>query len=112
MVGDSANNRVLIWNQLPTVNNQPADLCIGRSDYLSAIACTKATPASSPAYSFQGDLYVADSGSNRVLMFQQSPWRKTRPPVRSWGQPNLSARRQLGNDSAGTMARPALGASL
>src|ERR1700690_2661797 len=37
-VVDEANNRVLIWNSIPTQNNQPADVVLGQSDFVSATA--------------------------------------------------------------------------
>jgi len=33
IVADSANNRVLIWNTLPTVNGTPADIVLGQGNF-------------------------------------------------------------------------------
>ena len=43
-VADLGHNRVLIWNSIPTQNQQPADVVIGQPDFVSA----------SPNYSFSG----------------------------------------------------------
>lgn len=107
-VGDSANHRVLIWNQLPTVNNQPADLCIGQSDCLSAIAGTTQGRLRfvTGVQLSGGDLYVADNGNNRVLMFSK-PMAQNATASRVLGQPNfVSGAANLGNESASTMAGP------
>src|SRR6185295_14371491 len=37
-VADTQNNRVLIWNSIPTQNNQPADLVLGQPNFTSAPA--------------------------------------------------------------------------
>ncbi len=35
IVADTNNNRVLIWNSLPTSNNQPVDIVVGQNDFTS-----------------------------------------------------------------------------
>jgi hypothetical protein len=35
-VGDAALKRVLVWNSLPTANNQPADAVLGQENFTSA----------------------------------------------------------------------------
>ena len=35
VVADTDNNRVLIWNSIPTSNNQPADVVVGQSGFTS-----------------------------------------------------------------------------
>ena len=32
-VADTQNNRIMIWNSIPTTNNQPADLELGQSNF-------------------------------------------------------------------------------
>ena len=82
-VVDQGNNRVLIWNQLPTQSNAPADLVIGQPDFQSnldnhtspATAPPTADSLSSPSWAQLqgGKLYVADTGNHRVLLFD-SPY--------------------------------------
>jgi hypothetical protein len=33
VVSDSTNNRVLIWNSIPTANGVPADVVLGQPDF-------------------------------------------------------------------------------
>ena len=70
-VTDSANNRVLIWNTWPTTNKQPADLVLGQPDFTTAGTGTTATTLNGPRKLFyqSPNLYVADSGNHRVLIF-------------------------------------------
>ena len=34
-VADTRNNRILIWNSIPTQTNQPADIVVGQQDFTS-----------------------------------------------------------------------------
>lgn len=75
-VSDRNNNRVLSWPDAPSfVNGQAADLVIGQPDFSTTTANTggvSGSSLSSPsglAVDARGDLYVADSGNNRVLVF-------------------------------------------
>jgi uncharacterized protein (TIGR03437 family) len=85
-VADTQNNRVLIWNSIPTSNNQQADAVLGEPDFshngsnfcyasqtaLPATASELCNPASVTADN--GHIYVADLGFNRVLI-----WNTTNP---------------------------------
>jgi hypothetical protein len=81
IVVDSGNNRVLVWNQVPTGHGVPADLVIGQRDFVSCGANagggTYPTQASlrNPvdAWSDGSRLIVADSGNNRVLSWNTFP---------------------------------------
>ena len=77
-VSDTGNNRILAWkNSTGFSNGQPADLIIGQTDRYSTSAlgpgtAFSATGLSSPtgiAVDGNGNLYVADSGNNRILRF-------------------------------------------
>ncbi len=107
-VADSGNHRVLIWNQLPTTNNQPADLCLGQ------VSCSTASLGAGPGglrsvtgVSLSGGtLYVADAGNNRVLIFT-NPTTQTATASRVLGQPNMtSVGVNTGGQSASTLAAP------
>jgi hypothetical protein len=107
-VGDSVNNRVLIWNQLPTQNNQPADLCIGQPDCSSAIAATanNRLRGVGGVQLSGGALYVADTGNNRVLLFS-NPTTQGAVATRVLGQTSMvSAVANPGGESANTLAGP------
>jgi len=72
-VADTDNNRVLIWNSIPNVNGQPADVVLGQSAFDTNVS-TGFNPTDSSLKGPQGlefgpdgSLWVADSGNNRVL---------------------------------------------
>ena len=35
-VADTGNNRVMIWNSIPSKNNQPADLVLGQPNFTTS----------------------------------------------------------------------------
>lgn len=78
VVADTANNRVLIWDSLPTTNAQ-ATYVIGQSDFdgdspnqgnAAPTAATLSNPTS--AMIANGKLFVADQNNNRVLIYNMS----------------------------------------
>jgi hypothetical protein len=79
VVADTNHNRVLIWNQIPTVNNQAADVVLGQPDFLSTTLPPNNTPTAKSMRGPQGvwiqngKLYVADTQNNRVLIFNRIP---------------------------------------
>ncbi len=78
-VADQDNHRVLIWNQIPTQNNTPADLVIGQPDFQTKLpgtaTTTTATSLNAPSgvHLNRGRLFVVDSGCHRVLRYD-SPY--------------------------------------
>jgi uncharacterized protein (TIGR03437 family) len=78
VVGDTDHNRVLIWNRIPTTNNQPADVVVGQPNFKS-VSIPGNTPNAKSMRGPQGvwiqngRLYVADTGNNRVLIYNQIP---------------------------------------
>jgi sugar lactone lactonase YvrE len=77
-VADTANNRVLGWNNASALQNgEPADIVIGQNDFLSdapnqgMTSPSAATLAGPMGVAVDGahNLYVADSGNNRILEF-------------------------------------------
>jgi uncharacterized protein (TIGR03437 family) len=78
VVGDTDHNRVLIWNRIPTTNNQPADVVVGQPNF-KTVSVPGNTPNSKSMRGPQGvwiqngRLYVADTGNNRVLIYNQIP---------------------------------------
>lgn len=79
-VVDNDNNRVLIWNSIPTSNDQPADLVLGQADFVSttdnrggsAAANTLSNPYDG-VYFTSKQLFVGDTGNNRVLIWNSWP---------------------------------------
>ncbi len=75
IVADTGNNRVLIWNSLPTTSSQTPDVVIGQVDFVSNAAAGGANGLSSPraAIIAEGKLMIADSANHRVLIFNSIP---------------------------------------
>jgi hypothetical protein len=83
IVADTGNNRVLIWNTIPTASGTPANVVLGQADFVS-IAPNRGASADAGALnrpSFAGvfdidgaeKLVVVDSGNNRVLIWDVIP---------------------------------------
>jgi hypothetical protein len=70
-VSDTSNNRVLIWNSIPTKNNQAPDVVLGQTTLTGSGSGTTATTLASPRGIATDDkyLYVVDAGNNRVLSY-------------------------------------------
>jgi hypothetical protein len=93
-VSEKNNNRVLIWNSLPTRNQQPADLVLGQPDFTTATANTNGPSAQSLSwpefiYSDGASLYVSDRANNRVLKWNSIPTRNTQEANLVLGQPDM-----------------------
>lgn len=75
-VSDTSNNRVMAWrNAAAFANGAPADLILGQKDAFSTLPQGPGTAFSAGLTSptglavRDGNLYVADSGNNRILRF-------------------------------------------
>ncbi len=76
IVSDLLGNRVLIFNQIPTVNGASADLVIGQTDFTSISAGLGPEKLDFPGYptlSSDGKLFIPDANNNRVLAFNSVP---------------------------------------
>jgi hypothetical protein len=82
IVADAWNHRVLLWNEFPTRNAQPADIVIGQPDMQNNLPNTHGvgTTASSKnlywPYGVWSDgkhLWIADTGNRRVLFYDNIP---------------------------------------
>jgi hypothetical protein len=87
-VSDSSNNRVLVWNELPKENGQPADLVIGQVDFaqnkFNRNAEVSAGTLNDPYGLYLDEdpedddednwkLYIADRGNSRVVVWDELP---------------------------------------
>jgi uncharacterized protein (TIGR03437 family) len=102
-VADTGNNRVLAWKDaVGFTNGTPADLVIGQRDFFSTgangpgITGGLSTGFAAPTGLAvdQGDLYVADSGNNRILRFRKpfgTPPDQLSPDL-CIGQPSFNSR--------------------
>src|SRR5215831_4787144 len=95
VVADTNHNRVLIWNSIPSFNDQPADVVVGQPNFTST-----SIPGNTPnAQSMRGPqgvwiqngrLYVADTQNNRVLIYNRIPTSNGAAADVVLGQPNFT----------------------
>lgn len=113
-VSDFANNRVLLWNTIPTSNGQPADVVLGQPDPVSNSANT--LPTKGPlqfrtprnAVSDGTRLFVSDSGNHRVLIWNSFPRNGRTAPDLVLGQADMMGDKPNGGSalSAAGMSSP------
>ncbi len=114
-VADSGNNRILAWrNAVDGENAKQADLVIGQRDFFSTFALGPGTSLStglnSPtglAVDANGNLWVADSGNNRLLRYrkpfdQKDEGAELVMPDLVVGQADFSSRAANGGSAAPT----------
>jgi NHL repeat len=94
-VADTDNNRVLIWNSIPSSNNAPADVVVGQSSFEGPNAGLPGTTASTMrgpqgVWIQNGRLFVADTQNHRVLIFNSIPTTNGAAANVVLGQPNLT----------------------
>ena len=91
-VADTRNNRILIWNTIPTSNNAPADLVVGQSDMNSNDSGGGQTGLNWPVavYSDGTHLFVADSCNNRILIWNSIPTQNGAAADIVLGQPDFT----------------------
>ncbi|MCJ7764392.1 MAG: hypothetical protein MUP09_00410, partial [Thiovulaceae bacterium] len=77
IVADSQNNRVLIWNTVPTAIGAAADIVLGQEDFKSNIIIDPPTANSlsfpTALWSDGTQLIVLDAGNNRILVWNAFP---------------------------------------
>jgi hypothetical protein len=96
IVVDYMNNRVLIWNQIPTANAASADVVIGQKTMTNNQANQGGLSASSlsgprSAWVAGSKLFVSDGGNNRVLIFNTIPTSNNASADVVVGQPNFTS---------------------
>ncbi len=97
VVADTDNNRVLIWNSIPTSNGTPADLVLGQDNFTSA--GTALIPVATRMRAPQGvwiqgnRLFVADSLFHRILIWNNFPTSNNQTPDIVLGQPDFNTTR-------------------
>ncbi len=76
LVADAGNNRILIWNTVPTSNGVPADVVIGQTNFTSSGSGVSATQLNTPSGILvlpNGKLIITDNENNRVLIYNSIP---------------------------------------
>jgi hypothetical protein len=97
-VADTSNNRVLIFNTMPTGSYASADVVVGQPDFVSnqcnqggAGPTANALCGPSAVYSDGTRLFVADSGNNRVLIYSSIPTSNDASASVVIGQSNMTS---------------------
>jgi len=83
-VCDNVNNRVLIWDSIPTTNYEPADTVLGQSDFVHGAPndddqdgshdgqpSARTFDSPSGVYAYDDKLIVADTFNHRYLIFEE-----------------------------------------
>ena len=93
VVADTDNNRILIWNSIPTAIDQPADLVLGQPNFTSVTPGTSQTALRGPnGVWIQGSqLFVADTQNHRILIWNHIPTANNTPADLVLGEPNFTA---------------------
>lgn len=113
-VGDMYNNRVFIYNSVPTANNANADIVLGQPDFTSNSAnqggLVNAHSMNQPTnlFSYGPYLMIADSGNNRVLVYNSIPSSNNSSADVVVGQPSMTTavQNQGGNPAANALYTP------
>jgi len=114
IVSDCSNNRVLVYNSIPTSNNAPANVVIGQPDMYggsnnqggSVGANTLNCPGG--VYTDGTKLFIADYSNHRVLIFNHIPNSNNASADVVIGQPDMSSNssNQGGSVVANTLSSP------
>ncbi len=100
-VADTQDNRILIYNKIPTTNNAAADVVIGAPNFTTAVqldlvqsssvAPTAANMQTPVSVTTDGKrMYVSDLAQNRVLIWNTIPTTNGAPADIALGQQNLT----------------------
>lgn len=104
LVGDSGNNRVMYWAQIPRNSGTDATYVLGQSDFSRNVAGVGSASMRTP-YGIASDgtrIYVADAGNNRVLKFDAFPIANGAVALDVYGQDAFESRTPNDDDQDGT----------
>jgi hypothetical protein len=99
VIADTDNNRVLIWNNVPDVNGQPADIVVGQPDFTSGalnfggagnVPSARGLRGPQGVWIQDGKLYVADTQNHRVLIWNSIPTQNGQPADVVLGKPDFT----------------------
>lgn len=109
LVADSVNNRVLVWNGMPTANNEAADVVIGQGGFDNSAANAGSAQVSAVGLSSPhsvtvscGVLYIADSINDRVVVHTSVPTVNGEPGDAVLGKPNFTTAPSAGEATTAT----------
>ncbi len=101
VVADAWNHRVLIWNELPKSNGQPADAVLGQPDFesndVNVMGISNGPTAKTlhwpyGVFSDGNHLWIADTGNRRILFYEAFPSKNYAPADKVIGKPNFTTR--------------------
>lgn len=95
IASDAGNNRVLIWNSIPTSDGEAADVVIGQPDFTSNSPNCSSTGLDYPRgllVTPSGKLLISDMDNNRVLIYNQIPTSDGEAADLVIGQDNLDTK--------------------
>lgn len=96
LVADSENRRVLLWDDIPSANGQPADHVLGQMNFTDRDENAGSTPtAMSMRWPhgialWRGNLCVSDAGNNRIMVWEGIPTNAGQPCDYVLGQSNMT----------------------
>ena len=93
-VADTANNRVLIWNSIPTTNGQNADVVVGQPNFTAVqpvVVDNKSLRAPQGVWIQGTRLFVADTQNSRVLIWNTVPKSNNQPADLVLGQADFNS---------------------
>ncbi len=95
-IADRLNNRVMIYNTVPSTSGAFSDAVIGQTDYTSGSSTEAATAGNlaNPAgvYSDGAQLFISDTGHNRILAYSSIPSSGCGALANSvFGQPDMTS---------------------
>jgi uncharacterized protein (TIGR03437 family) len=117
-VADTQDNRILIYNKIPTKNGAAADVVIGQPNFTSFVQPDLTQSTATPTASNMQDpisvstdathMYVSDLGQSRVLIFNTIPTSNGAAADVVVGQPDMTS--AVDNNSFAAPANPTIDA--
>ena len=98
LLADTYNNRILIWNKLPS-GNTPPDLVLGQKDFIANNPGTELHQFNWPmrVSAAGGKIVVADTYNDRILIWNSFPTQNNQAADLSINLPDLGRKYRLGN---------------
>lgn len=93
MIADNYNNRVLIWNSIPTTQDTPPDLLLGQTSLTSCSSPSAAASSLSSPYAVWSDgerIVVVDEYYHRIMIWNSWPAASGQPADIVLGQPDFT----------------------
>jgi hypothetical protein len=98
LIADRSNQRVLVFNSIPTSNNAAADVVIGQADFThnnanegGGVSASALSEPRGAQVDSAGRLFVIDGGNARVLVFDHIPTNNHASADVVIGQPDFSS---------------------